>query len=430
MDPTAPAQPPLQNLSLNIQHDQPLAKPATTVEEQLAAYRAKVAQLEATLKREQAGAQLEAGPSETANEQHFADEQATAAMRLDAAASPEERKHEDDKVAVPVWDGADSVYRCTSCFYEVAYGRCESCGQEFERDDGMQFADNELKAANLDNDQATADDLGADAVHNGDSRAQLLALGYSDAMIARYQLSYSVSEHAVIAVADEELWDTFAPFGMVQLAVEMTAQADDAAVETSGSTEMDDTAIAAGEEDAISITYPTWRIHLPLNLILALSVNDHDGREYLLDHVDDLVAFHEEPPRTAKSLGGAFELDVVTLADSEGGFVTRRTREGEVGELIEGGSGELVLVSRKEGEEGVVGPLFKPFDQESLEWADDDKDGDFEERATDEESTDGDAPFWNERHAAIERDEDRRRCSDVDEGALEGDAEEEDVEMA
>ncbi|GAA5826018.1 hypothetical protein JCM3770_001197 [Rhodotorula araucariae] len=347
----------------------------------------------------------------------------------DASVAQPEATVEGSEVATPIWDRGDSVYRCTACCFEVAFGACEACGKEFERDDGMRFADNELAAANPETPFFKTGEAGVAEFVPGNSHAQLLALGYTNAMIARYEITYYWEKNAVVAVADNEIWAHFAPDGMVELAVEgnldVSAQTGAAEQpESDTSTEMSMCDIETEEDEALVVN-PSWRIHLPGDMRVSVSANDHDGSEFLSDHVDDMINLAEDGPRPSSRLTGVYRLEVATIR--EGGFVTRRTFAGEVAADDKSGSGQLALVNlEEEVEVRTRGLLFKPF---SPMWGvdiDDDDDEDFDGSSMSEEETDDDAWIWDEQHEAVELDEDEREGA-----ASEGEgATEEDVEMA
>ncbi|BGP37132.1 hypothetical protein JCM10450v2_001039 [Rhodotorula kratochvilovae] len=343
-----------------------VAVPTASLQDQRAAAHARIAELEAALEREGEGVAKEVDETSEVG----------ASMQVDSEAASEAGEEDADDVvdenAEAKRDWGDGVYRCTNCFYEVAFGTCDGCGLEFERDEGMKFADNELAAANPDNEVSTADEVGDDyPVESGDPHAELRALGYSNAMISRYQLMFERGEKFIVAVADDDLWDTFAPLGWEEvkvggrapLSVQEVPDAD--AEEQDVWPEMEDVPVEAQDATA---RRAHWKIHLPADILIALSAHDPDGRDFMHNHVDDLFQSVDDVctigSATSPSAARKVSLDVVTLEDGQNGWITRSVDTvGKSGTCEESLEGTVVFVSLEEHNAGVRQPVYWPVEQ-------------------------------------------------------------------
>ncbi|KAK0193390.1 hypothetical protein F5146DRAFT_380232 [Armillaria mellea] len=166
-----------------------------------------------------------------------------------------------------VWDDADSVYRCPKCHYEVIDGVCQGCATFFEWTEehdemlGEAAPTDENCAMSLDRvlirrgttplDVLPPDLPVPDTYANSPTEFQsLMRRGATVAMCLRYELRFT-RKHGIVARADEDLFDLV------------------------GNPAMEET--------------DEWKIYLGRRI--RLHSNDEDGREFLIDLLEDALIY-------------------------------------------------------------------------------------------------------------------------------------------
>ncbi|KAK0214068.1 hypothetical protein IW262DRAFT_1278976 [Armillaria fumosa] len=166
-----------------------------------------------------------------------------------------------------VWDDADSVYRCPKCHYEVIDGVCQGCATFFkwteEQDEmlGEAAPTDENCAMSLDRVLVRRGTTPLDVlppnlpvpdtyVNSPTEFQSLMRRGATVAMCLRYKLRFT-RKHGIVARADEDLFDLV------------------------GNPAMEET--------------DEWKIYLGRRI--RLHSNDEDGREFLIDLLEDALIY-------------------------------------------------------------------------------------------------------------------------------------------